>query len=642
MIPNRSAVNIASGMTNPILARVIRLLPASFAVAVLFMVLGAWPTAGFAADRETKPATKPSHGIAIHGEPKYPPGFKHFEYADPNAPKGGTLRRHTTGTFDSFNPYIIKGNPAAGLGFTMEALMTSAMDEPATEYGQIAESVETPPDRSWVAFTLHENARWHDGKPITVDDVIFSLETLKQKGQPFFRFYYANVAKVEQTGPRTVKFTFAGGENRELPVIMGQLPVLPKHYWQNREFDKTTLTPPLGSGPYKIKNFEPGRFITYERVKDYWGADIPVNKGANNFDIIRYDYYRDDTVALEAFKAGEYDFRLENSSKAWATSYDSPALRAGWIKKDEIRHHNPSGMQGFAMNLRRPLFKDRRVRRALAYAFDFEWSNQNLFYGQYTRTKSYFDNSDLASSGLPGPEELKILEPLRGQIPEEVFTTPYAVPKTDGSGDIRANLREAFKLLRAAGWTFKDRKLVNAETGRPFRFEILLISPLFERIVLPYIRNLKRLGIDARVRTVDSAQYRRRLDDYDFDVVVGVLGQSLSPGNEQREFWGSDAAGRQGSRNIIGIRNPAIDKLIDLLIAAPDRRGLIVRTRALDRVLLWGHYVVPHWHINTFRIAYWDIFGRPEINPDYNLAFMYWWMDRNKAGKTQEHRKIKR
>jgi microcin C transport system substrate-binding protein len=586
-------------------------------------------------------ASKPMHGIAIHGDVKYPPSFKHFDYANPNAPKGGTLRRHTIGTFDTFNNFIIKGNPAAGLGLIYDSLMVSSMDEPASEYGQIAESIETPPDRAWAIFTLRKNARWHDGKPITVGDVIFSLETLRKKGQPFYRFYYANVAKAEQIGPRKVKFTFKGGQNRELPVIMGQLTVLPKHYWKDKDFSKTTLTPPLGSGAYKIKKFEPGRFITYERVKDYWGADVPVNKGANNYDLIRFDYYRDTTVALEAFKAGEYDFRLENSSKAWATTYKSPALKAGWIKKQLIRHYNAAGMQGFAMNLRRPLFKDPRVRQALAYAFDFEWSNKSLFYGQYTRSKSYFDNSDLASTGLPSKAELKILEPLRGQIPNEVFTKQYTVPTTDGSGNIRPSLRAAFKLLKAAGWVFKKRKLVNGKTGKPFRFEILLVSPLFERVVLPYIRNLKRLGIDARVRTVDSSQYRRRVDSYDFDVIVHGVGQSLSPGNEQREFWGSDAAKRDGSRNVFGIQNPAIDKLIDSLIAAPDRKELVTRVRALDRVLLWGHYFVPHWHINSFRIAYWDMFGQPKVLPKYNLGFMYWWIDPKKAGALASHRKTK-
>ena len=585
--------------------------------------------------------SKPMHGIAIHGDVKYPPSFKHFDYANPNAPKGGTLRRHTIGTFDTFNNFIIKGNPAAGLGLIYDSLMVSSMDEPASEYGQIAESIETPPDRAWVIFTLRKNARWHDGKPITVDDVIFSLETLRKKGQPFYRFYYANVAKAEQVGPRKVKFTFKGGENRELPVIMGQLTVLPKHYWKDKDFSKTTLTPPLGSGAYKIKKFEPGRFIAYERVKDYWGADVPANKGANNYDLIRFDYYRDTTVALEAFKAGEYDFRLENSSKAWATAYVSPPLKAGWIKKRLIRHYNAAGMQGFAMNLRRPLFKDPRVRQALAYAFDFEWSNKSLFYGQYTRSKSYFDNSDLASTGLPSKAELKILEPLRGQIPNEVFTKPYTVPTTNGSGNIRPSIRAAFKLLKAAGWVFKKRKLVNGKTGKPFRFEILLVSPLFERVVLPYIRNLKRLGIDARVRTVDSSQYRRRVDSYDFDVIVHGVGQSLSPGNEQREFWGSDAAKRDGSRNVFGIQNLAIDKLIDSLIAAPDRKELVTRVRALDRVLLWGHYFVPHWHINSFRIAYWDMFGQPKVLPKYNLGFMYWWIDPKKAGALASHRKTK-
>ncbi len=581
------------------------------------------------------------HGIAMHGEPKYGSDFKHFDYADPNALKGGTVRLAAIGTFDSLHPFILKGVPAAGLGNVFETLLTSSGDEAFTEYGLLVESIDMPDDRAWVTFTLRREARWHDGKPVTPEDVIFSFDILKSKGSPRYRFYYANVTKAEKVGPRSVKFRFSGGENRELPLIIGQLPVLPKHYWKDRAFDKTTLEPPLGSGPYKVKSFEPGRSIIFERVKDYWGADLAVNKGANNFDVIRYDYYRDTTVALEAFKAGEYDFREENVSKNWATAYDAPAVRQGLIKKEQIRHERPTGMQSFIFNLRRPLFQDPRVRQALSYAFDFAWTNKNLFYGQYTRTTSFFSNSELASRDRPSPDELKILEPLRGRIPDEVFTKTYQPPKSDGSGNIRKNLRQGLKLLREAGWQFKDRKLVNGKTGEPFAFEILLAQPTWERIALPFVKNLKRLGVDARVRTVDAAQYQKRTEDFDFDMIVDVFGQSLSPGNEQREYWGTTAADRQGSNNTIGIKDKAIDTLIDSVIAAPDRKSLITRSRALDRVLLWGHYVVPQWHIRSFRIAYWDKFARPAKTPKYSLAFGNWWVDPKKKAALEARRKKK-
>lgn len=580
------------------------------------------------------------HGIAMHGDLKYGPDFEHFDYVNPNAPKGGRVKQATTGTFDSFNPFIVRGNPAAGIGYLYDTLMTSSADEPFSEYGLLVEKVEMPQDRSWVAFTLREEARWHDGKPVTADDVVFSFDILRTKGQPFYRAYYGNVDKVEKTGPRTVKFTFKPGENRELPLILGQLPVLPKHWWEGKEFDSTSLEPPLGSGPYKIKSFEPGRRIVYERVKDYWGEKLPVNVGRNNFDEIEIDYYRDDTVELEAFKAGEYDFRIESSAKAWATSYDTPALKSGLMKKEEVPHKRPAGMQGFAFNVRRPMFQDPRVREALAYAFDFEWSNKNLFYDQYTRTRSYFDNSELAATGLPTPAELAILEPFRGKIPEEVFTKEYQPPKTDGSGDIRQNLRQAAKLLEEAGWKIdpKTRKLTNA-SGETMRFTILLVTPLFERIALPFVKNLERLGIEANVRTVDTAQYRRLLDQFDYDVIVGNWPQSDSPGNEQRSFWGSSYADKPGSQNYIGIADPTVDALIEAVIAAPDRQSLIDRVRALDRVLQWGHWVIPQWHIPYDRIAYWDKFGKPSVVPDQGVQFSTWWIDPEKARAVEEKKR---
>ena len=476
----------------------------------------------------------------------------------------------------------------------------------------------------FAAFAL---AKFHDGSPITADDVLFSFETLKAKGSPFFRLYYANVAKAEKLGERQVKFTFAPGENRELPLIMGQMPVLSKKYWENRDFAATTLDVPVGSGPYRVERFEPGRFIVYQRDQNYWGRDLPVNRGLHNIDRLRYDYYRDVVVALEAFKAGAYDLRVENSAKQWATGYDFPALTKGLVKKETFSRQLPAGMQGFAFNLRRSLFQDPRVRQALGYAFDFEWSNRNLFYNQYTRTRSYFDNSDLAARDLPSPEELALLEPLRKELPPEVFTTAYAPPVANDDAQLRANLQKALQLLQDAGWTFRDRKLINAKTGEPFRFELLIAEPTWERIALPFARNLERLGIAMNVRSVDSAQYENRLRAFDFDVVVNVWGQSLSPGNEQREFWSSAAADQPGSRNLVGLKNPAVDQLVNQLIAAPDRPSLVTRVRALDRVLQWNFLVIPHWHIPYDRIAFWDKFGYPAATPLQGVQLDAWWID---------------
>jgi microcin C transport system substrate-binding protein len=569
------------------------------------------------------------HGIAMHGDLKYGPDFKHFDYVNPNAPKGGELKLAALGTFDSFNPFIIRGNPADGIARIYDTLLVASADEPFSEYGLIAEKIETPADRSWVAFTLRPTARWHDKQPITVEDVIWSFETLRSKGQPFYRGYYSSVEKVEKAGERTVKFTFKPGENRELPLIIGQLPILPKHYWQGKDFEQTTLDPPLGSGAYKIDRFEPGRQVTYRRVADYWGKDLPVNAGRDNFDVVRYDYYRDSTVSLQAFKAGEYDWRLEISSKDWATAYDFPALRSGAVRKQDIPNSRAAGMQAFAYNTRRPLFQDARVRQALAYAFDFEWSNKTLFYGQYTRTRSYFDNSELAAKGLPSPAEIVILEPYRGRVPDAVFTTEYNPPRSDGSGNIRDNLRQAVQLLGEAGWRIdeKTKKLTHAESGRVMDFEILLVQPEFERVVLPFTKNLERLGIAATVRTVDTAQYRRRLDDFDFDMIVGNWPESLSPGNEQRNFWGSEFAARQGSQNFIGIKSPVVDALIEGLIAAADRASLVNHVRALDRVLQWDHWVIPQWHLPFDRVAYWDKFGYPSVVPAMGVQLDAWWID---------------
>ncbi len=570
----------------------------------------------------------PGYGLAVLGELKYKPDFTHFDYADPNAPKGGTMRLSAIGTYDTLNPFIVKGVPAAGISQIWDTLMAQSEDEAEAEYGLAAESAVIAPDKLSVLYTLRKEARFHDGSPMTADDLIWTFETLRDKGQPLYRYYYSDVSRVEKEGERGVRFYFKNADNRELAWIIGQLmPVLSKKYWSGRDFDKTTLDPPLGSGPYKIESLDPGRSITYRRVADYWGSDLPVNKGRHNVDTIRYDYYRDGTVALEAFKAGQYDLRQENSSKAWATGYDVPAVRDGLIKKITIPNALPSPMQGFGYNLRRPLFQDPRVREALAYAFDFEWSNKNLFYGYYTRTRSYFDNSELAATGVPQGEELKILEKYRGKIPDEVFTKQYDPPRYDGSGNIRDGLRQALALLKAAGWSFKGEKLVNDKTGEPFQFEILNQDPQMERIILPFIKNLERLGIVARLRTVDTAQYQRRMDTFDFDMTVVVFPQSLSPGNEQREMFGSAAADAPGSRNVLGIKNPVVDDLIEGLVRAPDRPTLIAYTHALDRVLQYGYYVIPQFHLGAYWIAYWDKFGRPATPPKYGVGIDTWWVD---------------
>jgi len=568
-----------------------------------------------------------TYGISLYGDFKYQPGFTHFDYANPDAPKGGTMRLSSIGTFDTLNPFVIKGVPAAGVGQISDTLMTRSEDEPATNYPLVAESADLAADRLSILYTLNQAARFHDGSPMTPDDVIWSFATLRDKGAPLYRFYYGDVTKVDKEGGRGVRFHFKSADNRELPAILSELPVLSKAYWSSRDFEKTTLDPPLGSGPYKIDAVDPGRSITYRRVPDYWAKDLPVNKGRFNVDVIRYDYYRDATVALEAFKAGQYDLRRENSAKNWNTGYDGPALRNGLIKKEVIPNQLPSGMQGFAYNLRKPLFQDPLVRQALAYAFDFEWSNKNLFYGAYTRTRSYYDNSELAATGVPQGDELKILEPFRGQIPDEVFTKAYDPPKYDGSGEIRDGLRTALGLLKQAGWSFKGERLVNDKTGQPFQFELLDDDPQMERVALPFIQNLKRLGIAATLRTADVSQYQQRMDNFDYDMTVVVIPQSLSPGNEQREFFGSAAADQPGSQNQLGIKSKVIDQLIEQLIAAPTRQQLVTQTRALDRVLQYGYYVIPQYHLPAYWIAYWDKYRRPPTAPQYAPGLETWWVD---------------
>jgi microcin C transport system substrate-binding protein len=537
------------------------------------------------------------------------------------------------------NPVLYKGEQAGGLGLVVESLMQDSLDESSTGYGLIAEWVSYPADYSSVTFKLNDQARWHDGKPITPEDVIYSLEVNKQ-ANPRMGLYYKNVSRAEATGNNEVTFYFDTKNNRELPMIMGQLTILPKHYWtgtdaggNQRDPMKTTLEPPLGSGPYKIKEAKPGRSITYERVKDYWGKDLPVNKGFWNFDEIRFDYYRDQTVAFESFKAGNLDYWLESSAKNWATAYDFPALRDGYVKRQEVAIKRTMPMQSFVLNLRRPQFQDRRVRQAFNLAFNFEWANQNLFYGQYERVGSYFEGSELAvPAALPQGRELEILNGVKDQVPPEVFKEVHRNPKNETSKDVRTNLQKAVKLLEEAGYQVQDGVLTNAKTGKPLTVEFLLVSPLFERIVQPYLRNLEKLGIKGTLRMVDSPQYTRRINEFDYDIVVGTFPQSDSPGNEQRDFWGSEAADREGSMNLIGVKDPAIDKLIDYVIFAKDRQELVAATNALDRVLLWHDFVVPQWYSPEVRLAYWDRYGQPKVLPAMTPGFLQvWWFDQKLA-----------
>ncbi|WIX04527.1 extracellular solute-binding protein [Stutzerimonas balearica] len=567
----------------------------------------------------------PRHALTLYDEPpKYPANFKHFEYANPDAPKGGVLRQAGFGSFDSLNPFINKGVSAEDIGLIYDTLTTNSLDEPFTVYGLLAEKIERGPKNDWVRFYLRPQARFHDGQPVTAEDVAFTFETLISQGAPQYRAYYADVDKVVVEGKRQVRFDFKHAGNRELPMILGQLPVLPKHWWAERDFTSGSLEPPLGSGPYRVERVQPGRSISYARVEDYWGRDLAVNRGFYNFDRLVFDYYRDNTVALQAFKAGQFDYWLETSAKNWATAYDIPAVHEGRLIKEEIPNYNPTGMQGFIFNIRRPLLQDRRVREALALLFDFEWTNRQLFNGAYFRTHSYFDNSELASSGLPGKDELAVLEPLRGQIPDEVFEKPFELPVTDGNGIIREQQRRAYQLLTEAGWRVENDRMVDAQ-GKPVKLEFLLVQSEFERVLLPYKRNLADLGIELEIRRVDVSQYVNRLRSRDFDMIVSGFGQSNSPGNEQREYWHSVSADNPGSRNFIGLKDPAIDTLVEQLIAADTRQELITHTRALDRVLLWGHYVVPNWHIKTWRVAYWNHLAHPQVTPRQDIGLMTWW-----------------
>ena len=608
-------------------------------ISLLVLVAIAFATSG--RDAQAEPVWR--HGLSLFGTLKYPAGFKHFEYVNPNAPKGGAARQIAFGTFDNFNQVVagVKGSLVAGIDLIYDTLMVSALDEVSTEYGLLAESVSHPADFSGVTYRLRPQAKWHDGRPVTPEDVIFSFEAFKRHS-PQLSAYYRHVVKAHKSGDYEVTFTFDQPGNRELPQIIGQITVLPKHWWEGtdrsgtkRDIGVTTLEPPLGNGAYRIKEFVPGRTIVYERVKDFWGKDLNVNIGRDNFDELRFEYFRDSTVAIEAFKADQVDWRSENSAKNWATAYDFAAVRERRVVLEEFAIRNFGIMQAFAFNLRRDKFKDARVRRAFNLAFDFEEMNKQIFFGQYKRISSYFEGTELAWRDLPQGLELQILESVRDKVLPDVFTTAYANPVGGSPQAVRANLREATGLLREAGYEVRNQKLVNARTGEPFTVEFLVDDPTSERFVLFYQPSLQRLGIDARVRTVDDAQYENRLRQWDFDIIVASWGESLSPGNEQRGFWGSDAADRPGSRNLIGIKNPAVDALIERVIFAKSREELVAATRALDRVLLWNHYVVPQWTYRKVRSARWDRIGRPDKMPEYGLSAFptIWWWDADRAAK---------
>jgi microcin C transport system substrate-binding protein len=583
------------------------------------------------------------HALSLFGDIKYPADFKRFDYVNPDAPKSGVVRQILIGTFDNLNVTVagVKGAIAAPVQLIYESLTTPSLDEVSTEYGALAEVFSHPEDFSFVTYRLRAEAKWHDGKPVTPEDVIFSLDAFK-KYHPQYSAYYRHVVKAEKSGDRDIRFTFDAPGNRELPQIVGQLLVLPKHWWEGndaegrkRDISATTLEKPLGCGPYRVKDFVPGRSIALERVKDYWGRDLSANIGRNNFDELRYEYFRDSIVALEAFKGDQVDWRTENSAKNWATAYDFPAVTEKRVLLEEFPNRSSGIMQAFALNIRRDKFRDPRVRRALNFAFDFEEMNKQIFFDQYKRVSSYFDGTELASNGLPQGKELEILETVRAEVPAEVFTTAYTNPVGGSPEAVRENLREGLRLLKEAGYEIRDRKLVDSKTGAQFTIELLNEDPSFERVMLFFKPSLERLGIAVSVRTIDPSQYENRLRSWDFDIVVSSWGESLSPGNEQREFWGSQAADMAGSRNIIGIKNPAIDKLIERVIFTKDRNDLVAATKALDRVLLWNHYVVPQWNYPKVRTARWDRFGQPAEMPKYGLSGFptIWWFDADKAAK---------
>jgi microcin C transport system substrate-binding protein len=561
--------------------------------------------------------------FALHGEPKYPENFSQFDYVNPYAPKEGTLRLHSIGTYDNFHRFALRGIAAAGSEEIYDQLMVGSDDEVDVVYPLIAEKIEYPSDYSWVIFHINPKARFQDGTPITAEDAAFSFNTFFEKGVPQFRQYYSNVDGVTALDRYRVKFTLKEG-NKEMILSLATNRVIPKHYWESRDFSEPQTEVPVGSGPYRISDYKIGQYIVWERVKDYWAKDLPVNKGQHNFDYIRYDYYRDQNVAFEAFKAGEYDFRRENISKNWATLYTGPLFESGQIIKEELPHDIPQGMQALVFNIQKSIFSDRRVREALVYALDFEWMNKNLFYGQYTRTRSYFQNTTYEAKGLPGPEERRILRPIRDKIPPEVFTEEYNPPKTDGSGNIRPQIRKALSLLKEAGWVLRNRQLVNTRTGRPMEFEVLLYSPSMERVVIPVQKNMERMGVTMNIRLVDTTQFTNRLRERDFDMISGGYSAHFYPDTNLKIVWHSDYI--DYTYNTAGVQDEAVDYLIEgIEKRQEDEEALVHWGRALDRVLTWNHYVIPEWHISKFRIAYWDKFDRPSTRPKYALGIDTWW-----------------
>ncbi|MDD2868003.1 extracellular solute-binding protein [Neomegalonema sp.] len=568
------------------------------------------------------------HGSTLVGDLKYPPDFPHFDFLNPDAPKGGRVRLGGFGSFDSFNPFIVKGISASGLGLLFDTLTSSPYDEISASYGLLAEWMEYPRDFSSVAFKIREEARWADGRPVTAADVIFSFKALTEKGAPFYRTYYHNVTGVEDLGGGVARFTFDEANNRELPHIMGQLTILPQHWWEaeGRDFARSGFEKLMGSGPYELGTYEAGRFVEYRRRPDYWAKDLPISRGQNNFDVIRYEYFLDDGAAFEAFKTGQIEFRSENSANNWATMYDFPALRRGDVIRREVEEEGPKSAQTFVMNTRRPQFRDRRVREAVSLAFDFEWTNKTLFHSQYARPQSYFQGSkDLMATGLPEGAELALLEPFRDQLPPELFTEPFRLPVTAGDGRDRANRLRATALFKEAGWETKGGKLADA-SGAPFKIEFLFRQSNLERILAPFIANLKQLGVDASLRFIDGPQYVNLVQTLQFDMMVGGISNSESPGNEQRDMWGSETADEDGTRNLSGVKNPVVDALIDRIVFAADREELEVATRALDRVLLFEHYNVLQLYTPYERIAYWKRLQPPPKLPPYSIGFpSIWW-----------------
>ncbi len=581
------------------------------------------------------------HGLSVFGELKYPPDFAHFDYVNPNAPKGGRLSMIGTAgliTFNSLNGFILKGDAAQGLGFLFDSLMVQAGDETDSMYGLVAESAKLSDDRRNVTFYLRPDARFADGSALQAEDVVFSLNVLKEKGHPRIALQLRDVEKVEALDAHTVRYLFKGAKTRDLPLIVAGLPIFSKAWYATRDFGKTSMEPPLGSGPYAVSSLAQGRYILYKRRDDYWAKDLPVNRGRYNFGELRYEYFRDRTAEFEGLKAGEYDLREEFTSKTWATEYNIPQVQSGRLKTLTLPDERPSGAQGFFINVRREKFRDPRVRKALDYAFDFEWTNRNQFYKLYKRTHSFFENSDMKAVGPPSEAELKLLEPFRDKLPKEVFGEPYSPPVSDGSGQDRKLLRTASKLLKDARWTVKDGKRVNA-SGEVFEIEFLLFSPTFERIIAPFVKNLKVLGIDARIRLVDPSQFQSRLKSFDFDIITQRYVLRVTPGVEVRSYWGSKAAGEQGSFNLSGIADPVVDALIERVIGAKNRKELVTATRAIDRVLRAGHYWVPHWYKAAHNLALWDKFSRPTKKPAYSRGVIdTWWYDAAKAGKLKADR----